>query len=146
MIIGVRQCEPPARARRGGRAVVAHPQSPGTTGGCCMRRGTGAAARRLRHPAPRQQQQRRALSSFRTGAERTAWLRARLEQPELLVMPCAYDGLTAGLVEKADFEVTFMSGFSVSASRGFPDCQLVSYAESEFASTLLRCLWCLDIF
>ena len=78
---------------------------------------------------------RRALSTlqprpgFRSGAERTAWLRQRLERPEILVMPCAYDGLTAGLVEKADFETTFVSGFSVSASRGFPDCQLVSYAE-----------------
>jgi|EP01043_Picozoa_sp_COSAG02_P067957 2-methylisocitrate lyase-like PEP mutase family enzyme len=79
---------------------------------------------------------RRALSTlqpqekaFRSGAERTAWLRKRLERPEILVMPCAYDGLTAGLVEKAEFETTFVSGFSVSASRGFPDCQLVSYAE-----------------
>jgi 2-methylisocitrate lyase-like PEP mutase family enzyme len=83
-------------------------------GSCC--------GRALSSLAP---QQRR----FRAGAERTAWLRARLEQPEIVVMPCAYDGLTAGLVEKAEFEATFMSGFSVSASRGFPDCQLVSYAE-----------------
>ena len=101
--------------------------------GCCRGR------RALQEGAAR----RRALSTARTtpttptpappprraGAERTAWLRQRLRQPEILVMPCAYDGLTAGLVEKAGFDATFISGFSVSASRGFPDCQLVSYAE-----------------
>lgn len=37
--------------------------------------------------------------------------------------------LTAGLIEKHGFEAAFLSGFSISASRGFPDCQLVSYAE-----------------
>ena len=52
---------------------------------------------------------RDSLTAFcRAGAERTAWLRERLERPEILVMPCAYDGLTAGLVQKADFETTFV--------------------------------------
>ena len=70
-----------------------------------------------------------AAARWRSGTERTALLRERLAQPELLVMPCGYDGLTAGLIEKSGFEAAFLSGFSISASRGFPDCQLVSYAE-----------------
>ncbi|CAK0856525.1 unnamed protein product [Prorocentrum cordatum] len=44
-------------------------------------------------------------------------------------MPCVYDGLTARLVERAGFELTFMTGFGVSAARGYPDCQLVSFQE-----------------
>eukprot|EP00933_Yihiella_yeosuensis_P034654 TRINITY_DN28138_c0_g1_i1.p1 TRINITY_DN28138_c0_g1~~TRINITY_DN28138_c0_g1_i1.p1 ORF type:complete len:373 (+),score=65.71 TRINITY_DN28138_c0_g1_i1:47-1120(+) len=47
----------------------------------------------------------------------------------IVTMPCAYDALTARLVEKMGFELTFMTGFGVSASHGFPDCQLISYQE-----------------
>jgi hypothetical protein len=46
-----------------------------------------------------------------------------------LLMPCCYDGLTARLVARAGFNATFMTGFGVSAAMGFPDTQLVSYAE-----------------
>ena len=45
------------------------------------------------------------------------------------LMPCVYDGLTARLVAQSGFNVTFMTGFGVSSSRGFPDTQLVSYNE-----------------
>jgi len=44
-------------------------------------------------------------------------------------MPCCYDGVTAKLVERLGFELTFMTGFGVSAARGYPDCQVVSFQE-----------------
>ncbi|DBA05209.1 TPA: hypothetical protein N0F65_005059 [Lagenidium giganteum] len=56
------------------------------------------------------------------------------ERDELLLMPCCYDGLTARLVERAGFELTFMSGFGVSAAHGFPDTQLLSFTEMERAA------------
>jgi 2-methylisocitrate lyase-like PEP mutase family enzyme len=57
-------------------------------------------------------------------------LRELLARPGLLLMPCCFDGLSARLVESAGFEVTFMSGFGVSAARlGAPDTGLISYAE-----------------
>lgn len=59
-----------------------------------------------------------------------AQLRALLSQPDLLVMPCCYDALTAKLVEQAGFKLTFMSGFAVAAARlGLPDTGLISYGE-----------------
>jgi len=57
-------------------------------------------------------------------------LRAQLEKPGLRVMPCCFDALSARLVERAGFELTFMSGFAVSAARiGQPDTGLISYGE-----------------
>jgi 2-methylisocitrate lyase-like PEP mutase family enzyme len=45
-------------------------------------------------------------------------------------MPCCWDALSARLIERAGFPLTFMSGFAVSAARlGLPDTQLISYAE-----------------
>lgn len=45
-------------------------------------------------------------------------------------MPCCYDGLSARLIERAGFPLTFMSGFSVAAARlGLPDTGLISYGE-----------------
>jgi 2-methylisocitrate lyase-like PEP mutase family enzyme len=45
-------------------------------------------------------------------------------------MPCCFDALSARLVERAGFRLTFMSGFAVSAARlGLPDTQLISYGE-----------------
>jgi 2-methylisocitrate lyase-like PEP mutase family enzyme len=59
-----------------------------------------------------------------------AKLRALLEAPGLLLMPCCFDGLSAQLVERAGFALTFMSGFAVSAARlGQPDAGLISYGE-----------------
>mmetsp|Transcript_20227 Transcript_20227/g.47208 ORF Transcript_20227/g.47208 Transcript_20227/m.47208 type:complete len:355 (-) Transcript_20227:153-1217(-) len=58
-----------------------------------------------------------------------ARLRQLLAEKRLIVTPCCYDGLTARLIESAGFELTFMTGFGVSAVRGYPDCQLVSYQE-----------------
>jgi 2-methylisocitrate lyase-like PEP mutase family enzyme len=57
-------------------------------------------------------------------------LRRLLARPGLLTMPCCFDGLSARLVERAGFELTFMSGFAVSAARlGAPDAGLISYGE-----------------
>ena len=53
------------------------------------------------------------------------------------IIPCCSDGLTAKLVEQAGFKSTFMSGFSVSATRGFPDCQLVSFEEMRQSATVI---------
>ena len=50
-----------------------------------------------------------------------------------ILLPCCYDGLTARLVARAGFEATFMTGFGVSGANGYPDTQLVSYAEMQAA-------------
>ena len=48
----------------------------------------------------------------------------------LHVMPCCFDALSARLIERAGFELTFMSGFAVSAARlALPDTGLISYGE-----------------
>ena len=59
-----------------------------------------------------------------------ARLRALLEAPGLLVMPCCFDAWSARLVEAAGFPLTFMSGFAVAAARAaLPDAGLLSYGE-----------------
>jgi 2-methylisocitrate lyase-like PEP mutase family enzyme len=44
-------------------------------------------------------------------------------------MPCCYDGLTARLVEQADFDLTFMTGFGVAATYGLSDTGLLTASE-----------------
>ncbi len=57
-------------------------------------------------------------------------LRILLDEPRLHVMPCAFDALSAKLIEQEGFRLTFMSGFAASASRiGEPDLGLMSYGE-----------------
>ena len=57
-------------------------------------------------------------------------LRALIEKPGLRIMPCCFDALSARLIERAGFELTFMSGFGVAAARlGLPDTGLISYGE-----------------
>ncbi len=57
-------------------------------------------------------------------------LKNLLAGPDLLTMPCCFDGLSARLVEQAGFPLTFMSGFAVSAARlARPDTGLISYGE-----------------
>ncbi|NBS15888.1 MAG: carboxyvinyl-carboxyphosphonate phosphorylmutase [Gammaproteobacteria bacterium] len=59
-----------------------------------------------------------------------AALRHLLQGPDLLIMPCCFDGLSARLIERAGFPLTFMSGFSVAAARlARPDTGLLSYGE-----------------
>lgn len=66
--------------------------------------------------------------------ERLRSLLKKYEDPSVempLLLPCAYDGLTARLVTRAGFEATFMTGFGVSAVRGHPDTQLISSHEMQ---------------
>ncbi len=57
-------------------------------------------------------------------------LRELLAKPELHVMPCCFDALSARLIEEAGFPLSFMSGFAVSAAKiGAPDTGLISYGE-----------------
>ncbi len=57
-------------------------------------------------------------------------LRMLLARPGIQVMPCCFDALSAVLIERAGFELTFMSGFAVSATKlGLPDTGLISYGE-----------------
>jgi 2-methylisocitrate lyase-like PEP mutase family enzyme len=57
-------------------------------------------------------------------------LRRLLGGPGILSFPCCYDALSARLIERAGFPLTFMSGFGVSAVRlGLPDTGLISYGE-----------------
>ncbi len=57
-------------------------------------------------------------------------LRALLDKPGLLLMPGCHDAMSAKLIEQADFDVGFMSGFAVSAARlAYPDTGLISYGE-----------------
>lgn len=61
---------------------------------------------------------------------RTSRLRSLLAEPGLRLMPCAFDALSARLIEEAGFSLSFMSGFGVSAARlALPDTGLISYAE-----------------
>jgi len=66
--------------------------------------------------------------------ERLRSLLQKHEDPSVempLLLPCAYDGLTARLVTRAGFDATFMTGFGVSAVRGHPDTQLISSHEMQ---------------
>ncbi len=57
-------------------------------------------------------------------------LRQLLAAPGLITMPCCFDALSARLIERAGFPLTFMSGFAVSATRlAQPDTGLISYGE-----------------
>ena len=57
-------------------------------------------------------------------------LRELLRAPGIRVMPCCFDALSARMIERAGFPLTFMSGFAVSAARlGLPDTGLISYGE-----------------
>ncbi|CAN8065848.1 unnamed protein product [Agarophyton chilense] len=44
-------------------------------------------------------------------------------------MPCCGDGLSAKLIQRASFDLTFMSGFSTAGFKGLPDTGLLSYKE-----------------
>ncbi len=59
-----------------------------------------------------------------------AMLRALLTRPGLSVVPSCFDAMSARLVERAGFEVAFMSGYAVSATQlAMPDAGLISYEE-----------------
>lgn len=56
--------------------------------------------------------------------------RQLLEQPGLTLRPCAYDALSAILIERAGFKLLGTSGYAISASSiGQPDLGLISFGE-----------------
>jgi 2-methylisocitrate lyase-like PEP mutase family enzyme len=62
--------------------------------------------------------------------ERNARLRTRIMEDErILLVPGAYDGLSARLVERAGAEAVYVSGSGVAASLGWPDIGLVTFNE-----------------
>ena len=55
---------------------------------------------------------------------------AAREEKRCLAMPACHDALSAALVERAGFELCFMSGYAVSATQlALPDAGLISYGE-----------------
>uniref|UniRef100_A0A7S1TPN7 Carboxyvinyl-carboxyphosphonate phosphorylmutase n=1 Tax=Erythrolobus australicus TaxID=1077150 RepID=A0A7S1TPN7_9RHOD len=77
---------------------------------------------------PRVREVRAARGRAESGGQ-SARLRELLDQPGILVMPCCFDALSAKLIERAGLQLTFMSGFSVAASKALPDTGLLSYGE-----------------
>ena len=58
-------------------------------------------------------------------------LRRMLEGPEIVVLPGAYDALSARLAERAGFDAMFTTGFGFSASvLGQPDFGLLTMSET----------------
>lgn len=70
----------------------------------------------------------------------TKRLRELLADPGIITMPCCYDALSAKMIERAGFPLTFMSGFAVSAARlALPDTGLISFGEMlDQARTITR--------
>ena len=58
-------------------------------------------------------------------------LRAMLDEPEIVVLPGAYDALTARLAERAGFNACFTTGFGFAATvLGMPDYGLLTMTET----------------
>lgn len=56
------------------------------------------------------------------GKSAAARLRLLLAEPKIHIMPCCFDALSARLIQRGGFDMTFMSGFSTSAAKiGMPD-------------------------
>lgn len=61
---------------------------------------------------------------------KTTRLRQLIEAPELLVMPGAFDALSARIVQEAGFAAVQCSGFGISVSRlGLPDYSFLSFSD-----------------
>ena len=69
----------------------------------------------------------------------TERFRQLLGQPEMIIAPGAYDGITARLIEQAGFSAVYMTGAGTSLARGFPDFGLLSMSEMvENAAVIAR--------
>lgn len=64
-----------------------------------------------------------------SAADKRVALRARLASGELLVLPGAFNPLSAMLIERRGFEATYLSGAVVAADLGLPDVGLTSVSE-----------------
>jgi 2-methylisocitrate lyase-like PEP mutase family enzyme len=57
-------------------------------------------------------------------------LKRRLQSDEILVVPAAFDMVSAKIIEKEGFEAVYLSGFGQSASHlGLPDAGMMSFSE-----------------
>ena len=66
-------------------------------------------------------------------------LKARITQPQILIAPGVYDGLTAALAQQAGFEALYLSGAAVAYTRlGRPDIGLTSVSEMADTMALIR--------
>lgn len=64
------------------------------------------------------------------GRVNRGFLRRRLQEKPILVVPAAYDMVSAKLVEEAGFEAVYLSGYGQAASHlGMPDAGLMSFPE-----------------
>jgi 2-methylisocitrate lyase-like PEP mutase family enzyme len=61
--------------------------------------------------------------------KKTTRLRTLIEAPEILVMPAAFDGLSARLVAEAGFQSVQCSGMGVAATEALPDFSILSMRE-----------------
>ncbi len=66
-------------------------------------------------------------------------LKSRLSQPNILVAPGIYDGLTAAIAADAGFEALYLSGAAVAYTRlGRPDIGLTTMSEMADTMALIR--------
>jgi 2-methylisocitrate lyase-like PEP mutase family enzyme len=68
-----------------------------------------------------------------------ARLRQLLSQPDIVVAPGVYDGITARLSEQAGYAAAYMTGAGTSMARGYPDFGLLTMGEmAENAGMIAR--------
>ncbi|MGE3540980.1 MAG: oxaloacetate decarboxylase [Candidatus Tectimicrobiota bacterium] len=60
---------------------------------------------------------------------RGAHFRSLIEAPEILIMPGAWDGLSAILIEQAGFQGVYITGGGIARSTGVPDIGLITLNE-----------------
>lgn len=66
-------------------------------------------------------------------------LKSRLSQPQILIAPGVYDGLTAAIAADAGFEALYLSGAAVAYTRlGRPDIGLTTMSEMADTMALIR--------
>jgi len=65
-----------------------------------------------------------------TAVECLRTLLGRAQEDGILMCPCCFDALSARLIQRAGFPITFMSGFATAAAhRALPDVGLLSFGE-----------------
>jgi methylisocitrate lyase len=70
------------------------------------------------------------LGSREEAMRKSTILRKKLSEPEIIVLPGAYDALSARLAERAGFDAMFTTGFGFSAAAlGAPDIGLMTMSE-----------------
>ena len=85
------------------------------------------------------------------GKKRTTQLRELLEQPGVVVAPCAYDCLSLRIIERAGFKAALHGGYNMAASfLGMPDIglhtatEMVNYARNMAAAVNLPVICDMD--